>query len=324
MKIFITGVAGMLGSHLSELLIKENHAIIGVDNLDVGKLQNLKKIKNNKKFKFIKTNLNNKKIIESEIKKSDIVVHLAAIKKVSELQSSFKTLDVNVNTTRLILDLVKKYKKRLIFASTSDVYGVSTKLPFNESDNLVIGQSLARRWAYAVSKLYCEHLCYCYHKDFNVDATILRYFGGFSEKSSFSWSGGHIPVFINQLLNNKKITIHGDGNQTRSMGHADDLARGTYLAIKSKKVNGKIINIGNDEEISVLSSLKIIAKELKIKIKKNQILFIPEKKIYGNYKDLRRRIPDLKNAKKYLGYKPKISFKKAIKIVIDEYKKNTK
>ena len=102
MKIFITGVAGMLGSHLSELLIKENHAIIGVDNLDVGKLQNLKKIKNNKKFKFIKTNLNNKKIIESQIKKSDIVVHLAAIKKVSELQSSFKTLDVNVNTTRLV------------------------------------------------------------------------------------------------------------------------------------------------------------------------------------------------------------------------------
>ncbi len=322
MKIFITGVSGMLGSHLSELLIKKRHKVVGVDNLVVGKKENLKKIINDKNFKFIKYDIKRKSKINFFVKNCDAVVHLAAVKKVSEHQSSFKTLDVNVNPTRYILDAAKKYNKRVIFASTSDVYGISNKIPFKETGNLVYGQSLAKRWAYAISKLYCEHLCYCYHKDFNLDVIILRYFGGFSEKSSFTWSGGHIPVFIKQLLTNQKITIHGDGKQTRSMGHAHDLARGTYLALLSKKANGKIFNIGNDEELSVIKSLKIIANELKIKLNKNMIKFIPEKDIYGNYKDLRRRNPDLSYSFKILGYKPRIKFKRAIKLVINEYKKN--
>ena len=130
-------------------------------------------------------------------------MHLAAIKKVSEHQSSFNTLDVNVNSTKNILEASKNLKK--VILPQHQTYMVFQKIPFKESGDLVYGQSLAKRWAYAVSKLYCEHLCYCYHKDFNLNVTILRYFGGFSEKSSFTWSGGHIPVFINQLLTNQKL-----------------------------------------------------------------------------------------------------------------------
>lgn len=320
MKILITGVAGMLGSHLSELLLKKKHKIIGVDNLEVGKIKSLSECIKNKNFFFYKFDIKQKKKLEKISKNCDVIIHLAAVKKITELQSSFKTLDVNVNSTRYILDIAKKYKKRVIFASTSDVYGVSKKLPFKEDQNLVLGQSLAKRWSYAVTKLYCEHLCYCYFKEFNVDVTILRYFGGFSEKSSFTWSGGHIPIFINQLLNNKKIIIHGDGKQTRSMAHAKDLANGTYLALKSKKASGLIINIGNNEEYTVYDTLKLIAKELKINLKKRKIEFVSERKVFGNYKDIRRRRPDLNLAKKVLGYKPKIKLKKAIKMVLKKYK----
>ena len=262
-----------------------------------------------------------RKKVENLIKKVDTIVHLAAIKKVTELQSSFATLDVNVTSTKIVLNGAKKYKKKVIFASTSDVYGISKKIPFKETEDLVIGQSLAKRWSYAVSKIYCEHLCYCYYKEFGVDVVILRYFGGFSHKSSFSWSGGHIPNFINQILNKKPVTIHGDGKQTRSMGHASDLAMGTYLSIRSKKAIGKIINIGNDEEISVIRTLKIILKEMRLSYKNINIKFIPQKKIYGNYKDLRRRKPSLKLARKILGYKPKIPLSKAIKMVINEVSK---
>ena len=320
MKILITGVAGMLGSHLSELLLKKKHKIIGVDNLEVCKIKRLSECIKNKNFFFYKFDIKQKKKLEKISKNCDVIIHLAAVKKITELQSSFKTLDVNVNSTRYILDIAKKYKKRVIFASTSDVYGVSKKLPFKEDQNLVLGQSLAKRWSYAVTKLYCEHLCYCYFKEFNVDVTILRYFGGFSEKSSFTWSGGHIPIFINQLLNNKKIIIHGDGKQTRSMAHAKDLANGTYLALKSKKASGLIINIGNNEEYTVYDTLKLIAKELKINLKKRKIEFVSERKVFGNYKDIRRRRPDLNLAKKVLGYKPKIKLKKAIKMVLKKYK----
>ena len=318
MKVLITGVAGMLGSHLAELLIKKKHYVIGIDNLSVGKKNNIKIEKTNKNFKFYKTDVINAKKINSLAKKVDVIFHLAAIKKVTELQSSFNTLDINVRTTKVVLEAAKKFDKKVIFASTSDVYGVSKKIPLNETDNLVLGQSLAKRWSYAVSKIYCEHLCYCYYKDFKVDIVILRYFGGFSHRSSFSWSGGHIPVFLNQILNKKTITIHGDGNQTRSMGHAIDLAYGTYLAMKSKKAVGRIINIGNDEEISVINTLKLILRKLKIKLIDIKIKYIPEKKIYGNYKDIRRRKPNLMLAKKILGYKPKIKLEKAIDMVINE------
>lgn len=321
MKILITGVAGMLGSHLAEILVEKKFTVYGVDNLIVGKKKNLNFDFKNKYFHFHKVNACNKKKIENLIKKVDVIVHLAAIKKVTEIQSSFATLDVNVKSTKIMLDGAKKFKKKLIFASTSDVYGISKKIPFEENGELVLGQSLAKRWSYAVSKIYCEHLCYCYYKEFGVDIVILRYFGGFSHKSSFSWSGGHIPNFINQILNKKPVTIHGDGKQTRSMGHAYDLAMGTYLSIKSKKAIGRIINIGNDQEISVIQTLKMILKEMNLSYKEVNVKFIPQKKIYGNYKDIRRRKPSLKLAKKILGYRPKISLSKAIKLVVNEIKK---
>ena len=321
MKVFITGVAGMLGSHLSEILLSKNFRVYGIDNLAVGRKSNIKSLLKNKNFTFIKGDINQKKNIFKFVKKVDIVVHLAAVKKVTELQPSYKTLITNVVATKIVLDAVKIYKKKLIFASTSDVYGISEKLPFNEKNNLIIGSSLAKRWSYAVSKIYCEHLCYCYHKDYKVNLTILRYFGGFSHKSSFSWSGGHIPQFIDKILKKKVIEIHGDGRQTRSMGHAIDLAYGTYLAIISKKINGEIINIGNDEEISVLDTLKIISKKMGTSMNKLKIKHVPQSKIFGNYKDIRRRRPDIKLAKK-LGFKPKISLEKAIELVINEKTKS--
>ena len=146
---------------------------------------------------------------------------------------------------------------------------------------------------------------------------ILRYFGGFSDKSALLWSGGHIPIFIDQLMKNEEVTIHGDGLQTRSMGHASDLAIGTYLALKNiDKCSGEIINIGNDEEISILDSVYLIAEELKIKKEEIKLKFIPEKEVFGTYKDLRRRIPNLDKAKKLLGYHPSIKFKDALKLVI--------
>jgi UDP-glucose 4-epimerase len=320
MKILITGVAGMLGSHLADILINKNYEVYGIDNLSVGKKNNIK-IKNKKKFKFFKLDIRNKNKVFQIIKKVNTVVHLAAIKKVSENQSSFPTLDINVTGTKIVLDAAKKFKKKVIFASTSDVYGISKKLPFKENENLVLGQSLAKRWAYAVSKIYCEHLCYCYHKEFGVDIVILRYFGGFSHRSSFSWSGGHIPAFVNQILKKQPITVHGNGKQTRSMGHAIDLANGTYLAMKSKRAIGKIINIGNNQEISVLKTLKMVLKEMNININDVKIKFIPEKKIFGNYRDIRRRKPSLSLAKKILGYKPKISTAKAIKMLVNEINK---
>jgi UDP-glucose 4-epimerase len=321
MKIGITGCAGMLGSHLTELLLADGHEIVGIDNLDVGTLENIKDSHKSNNFTFYKFDAREKELVASVFIGCEVIVHLAAVKKVTESQASFLTLDVNVETTRNILELAKINGAKVVFASTSDIYGVSTEVPFKEDQNLILGQSLAKRWAYAVSKLYCEHLCVSYNKDFNVDVVMLRYFGGFSEKSSFTWSGGHIPIFIDQILKGKPLTIHGDGKQTRSMGHASDLANGTYLAIKNiDKCSGEIINIGNDEEMSVLDSAYLVAQILGIEKDDLEIEFIPEKEIYGKYRDLRRRRPDLTKAKELLGYEPKIKFQEAIQLVAETLK----
>ena len=314
--IGITGIAGMLGSHLSEQLITANYTVKGIDNLSVGKLENLEKIINNEKFSLEINDGRNIDALRKIFKDCDTIIHLAAVKKVVENQSSFETLDVNVKITQNVLEIAKEKNINVIMASTSDVYGVSEEIPFKENQNLKIGDSTAKRWAYAVSKLYCEHLCISYCKDFDVKVCILRYFGGFSDKSSFTWSGGHVPIFINQILNGDPITIHGDGKQTRSMGHADDLAYGTFLAmINIDKVNGEIINIGNTEEFSVIDTAYLVADILKKGKNDIKIEFIPEEKVYGTYKDLRRRVPDISKARRLLGYEPKISFKQALELV---------
>lgn len=321
MKIGITGCAGMLGSHLTELLLQEGHEVIGIDNLDVGSLENIQEYQKDKNFSFYRFDAREKALVASVFIGCEVIVHLAAIKKVTESQASFLTLDVNVETTKNVLELSKINGAKVVFASTSDIYGVSTEVPFKEDQNLILGQSLAKRWAYAVSKLYCEHLCVSYHKDFGVDVVMLRYFGGFSEKSSFTWSGGHIPIFIDQILKDLPLTIHGDGKQTRSMGHASDLARGTFLAIKNiDKCSGEIINIGNDEEMSVLDSAYLVAEVLGVSKEDLKIDFIPESEIYGDYRDLRRRLPDLSKAKKLLGYEPKVPFKDAVIMVANTLK----
>jgi UDP-glucose 4-epimerase len=321
MKIGITGCAGMLGSHLTDLLLQEGHEVIGIDNLDVGSYDNINEHLQDKNFSFYRFDAREKELVASVFIGCEVIVHLAAVKKVTESQASFLTLDVNVETTKNILELAKINGAKVVFASTSDIYGVSTEVPFKEDQNLILGQSLAKRWAYAVSKLYCEHLCVSYNKDFGVDVVMLRYFGGFSEKSSFTWSGGHIPIFIDQILKDLPITIHGDGKQTRSMGHASDLARGTFLAVKNiDKCSGEIINIGNDEEMSVLDSAYLVAEVLGVSKEDLKIDFIPESEIYGDYRDLRRRLPDLSKAKKLLGYEPKVPFKEAVTMVANTLK----
>ena len=321
MKIGITGCAGMLGSHLTDLLLQEGHEVIGIDNLDVGSYDNINEHLQDKNFSFYRFDAREKELVASVFIGCEVIVHLAAVKKVTESQASFLTLDVNVETTKNILELAKINGAKVVFASTSDIYGVSTEVPFKEDQNLILGQSLAKRWAYAVSKLYCEHLCVSYNKDFGVDVVMLRYFGGFSEKSSFTWSGGHIPIFIDQILKDLPITIHGDGKQTRSMGHASDLARGTFLAVKNiDKCSGEIINIGNDEEMSVLESAYLVAEVLGVSKEDLRIDFIPESEIYGDYRDLRRRLPDLTKAKKLLGYEPKVPFKEAVTMVANTLK----
>ena len=316
-KVLITGAAGMIGSHLSDELLRKGYKVVGMDNLAVGRIENIEHNLKDRNFKFIRADILDMDAVKSASKNVDIIVHLAASKKIGEDGSAFKTLAVNTEGTRNVFEAAKKRRIKVIFASTSDVYGNSDDLPFREDGKLVIGSPTAKRWAYAASKIYCEQLAFAYYKEFKVPIVILRYFGGFSPRASFSWSGGHVPVFIKAVLNNRPVMIHGRGKQTRSMAYVDDLIAGTVLAMESSRAVGEIFNIGNDEETAVIETaclIKEISGRTKVPVK-----FIPFKKVFGDYAEIMRRVPDLSKAKKMLGYQPTISLREGIKRTIEHY-----
>lgn len=320
-KVLITGVAGMIGSHLTDSLLEKGYSVLGIDDLSVGKIENIEQQQNNNNFVFQKIDVSNFPQMQEVFQDVEIIVHLAAKKKIGEDGSGYNTLTVNTKGTENVLELAKEFHCKIIIASTSDVYGMSPELPLKEDGDILIGPSMIKRWSYAVSKLYCEQLAFAYYKEFAVPIVILRYFGGFSPRSSFTWSGGHIPLFVEAILKNEELIIHGDGKQTRSMGYVTDLVDGTILAMNNSAAIGQIINIGNDEEMSVIDTAHLIneiantGNELKIK-------FLPFKEIFGKYKDIMRRVPDISKAKELLGYKPKVRLREAIEKTIKYHGKN--
>ncbi len=315
--ILITGVAGMIGSHLSEELLARDYKVVGIDDLSYGSLSNLSGSLPHPNFKFYKVNILDFDTLKILSKDVSTIIHLAAVKKIAEKDISLPTLQVNTKGTENVLEAAKMWGCKVVFASTSDVYGTSPHLPLNEDGDLTIGPSLIRRWSYAVSKLYGEQLAFAYYHDHKLPIVIIRYFGAFSHRSSFSWSGGHIPIFIRAILKDEEVIIHGNGSQTRSMGFVSDLVQGTILALESERAVGEIINIGNDEELSVLDSAKLISKIVNNGLEP-RLKFVPMSEVFGKYKDIQRRIPDLSKAKRLLGYEPKTRLEDAIRLTVRE------
>lgn len=319
-KVLITGVAGMIGSHLLDVLLSKGYEVTGIDNFTYGAQSNIHQQLKHPSFRFFEQDIRDPDAVEKAADGVSAIIHLAAVKKISEKEPAYPTLSVNATGTENILNVARKTGAKVLFASTSDVYGMSPDLPLNEEGDLLLGPGMIKRWSYAVSKLYGEQLSNAYYRDFGVPVVILRYFGAFSPRSNFSWSGGHIPIFIHKILRDETLDIHGDGSQTRSMGFVSDLVKGTVLALENEKAIGEIINLGNNEELSVLDSAKLIhslantGRELKLK-------FVPMSEIFGNYKDIMRRVPDLSKAKRILGYEPKVSMKQAILETLTEAKK---
>lgn len=316
-KILVTGVAGMIGSHFLDELLKKNYTVLGLDNLSYGSIENIKHNMDNPNFKFYNVDVTDLEALKILGKDIDIIVHLAAFKKIGEKDLSMPTFKINGKGTENVFEVAKMWGCKVVFASTSDVYGMSPDLPLNEDGDLLLGPSMIKRWSYAVSKLYGEQLAFAYYHDYKVPVVVIRYFGGFSPRSSFAWSGGHVPIFIRAIMNDEEVIVHGDGTQTRSMGFVTDLVNGTMLAMENKNAVGEIINIGNDEELSVIDTAKMI-HEIANTGKPLKINFVPMSVVFGKYKDIMRRIPDLSKAKRILGYEPKFKLKASIIETINE------
>jgi len=311
MKIGITGCAGFLGSHLADSLLAKGHKVVGIDNLSMGKMENIQHNLNHPNFNFFKIDVRNLDLLKRHLSKSDVIVHLAAY-KIPRYGNALQTLLVNSQGIYNVLETAKENKCKVVLASTSDVYGKNPNLPFNEDDDLVMGPSTVARWSYAVSKLYDEHLCFAYQEEYKFPIVVLRIFGSYGPRHHLSWWGGPQSVFISQILNNEEVTIHGDGKQTRTFTYVSDTIDGIVAAVESDKANGHIFNIGSTYEISIIDLARLI-KKLSNTSNKLKLKFVPYSSFSGKkYEDVRRRIPDISKAKQILNFIPKVRLEEGL------------
>jgi UDP-glucose 4-epimerase len=306
-KIIVTGAAGFIGSNLCISLIEKGHTVVGIDNLSRGEKRWLNKIINHPKFLFLECS------IEEGLRKVEsepllTIVHLAS-EKIPRYDSGWKTLKENEFNSNLVINFSIKYKARLLFASTSDVYGNNKDVPFSEESNIVLGNSDNKRWNYALSKLHTEHLLFAANREFNLQFNIMRFFGCYGPHQALGWWGGPQSVFIQKLLNNEKIEIHGTGNQTRSYLFINDLIDGIIQLINNNFINNEVFNFcrNPDDEISVFHLAELI----------NEIIFhnksleydLIEYASFGKYDEVMRRVGSPDKAKRLLNWEAKTDLK---------------
>ncbi len=311
----VTGVAGFIGSNLLRVLIDRGYQVVGIDNLANGFTRNIAPYLKHPRFQFVQSDITLPETLLGQ-PRVDYVVHLAAY-KIPRYGNILDTLHINLRGTENILEFARQVGCKVVFASTSDVYGKNPEVPFKETDNLVLGESGIARWAYAASKIYDEHLCFAHKEKHHTRITIVRYFGGYGPNQHMTWWGGPQSVFIDAILNDKPIDIHGDGLQTRSFTYVDDLVAGTVLTMESDAADGEIFNLGDTREVTIVGLAEIIWKLMKgegpVSLK-----FIPYSSFFGGkYEDVRRRIPDITKAKEVLGFEPTMRLEEGLKIAID-------
>jgi len=313
-KILISGGAGFIGSHLAEKLLKDNKEVFVVDNLSTGRLENIEHLKSNENFHFIEGSVLDEVLMKELIGKVEQVYHLAAavgVKKI--LEEPLDCLLTNIKGTEIVLKEAEKRKVKVLIASSSEVYGKGDKVPFKEEDDRIYGSVYNNRWIYAFSKGVDEFLGLAYYKEKNVPVIIVRFFNVIGPRQIGRY-GMVVPTFIKQAFKGEPITVYGDGNQTRSFADVDDIVKAIIKLMNTKQAEGQVINLGADREISINN----LAKKVKeLTNSSSKITHIPYNQAYPDgFEDLRRRVPDISNARRMIGYEPKFSLEETIKKII--------
>ena len=310
MNILITGGAGFIGSHLTEQLLAHNHWVTIIDDLSTGSIHNIQHLKTADKFHYVLDTVANQQVMAELVDAADIIYHLAAAVGVRLIvENPTRTIETNIRGTEIVLELAAKKKKRVLIASTSEVYGKRNSVPFRESDDLVLGPPDKGRWSYACSKAIDEFLAVAYWKEKKVPTVVVRLFNTVGPRQTGRY-GMVIPSLIKQALAGHDITVYGDGAQTRCFTHVND-ATGALIALaEHPDANGEVYNIGSTEEISVLA---LAEKIKKLTESPSKIVFIPYSQAYEEgFEDMMRRVPDLTKIERLVGYRPRISLEQIL------------
>jgi UDP-glucose 4-epimerase len=314
MRVLITGGAGFVGSHLSEALLDRGDEVYVLDDLSTGSIDNISHLKTNPKFHYTIDTVTNEPLLAELVDRCDTVVHLAAAVGVKLIvESPVRTIETNVHGTEVVLKVANKKKKKVLIASTSEVYGKSAKVPFSEDDDLVMGPTSKHRWAYACSKMIDEFLALAYFKERKLPVIIVRLFNTVGPRQTGQY-GMVVPNFVRQALANEPITVFGDGTQQRSFTYVGDVVRAMVALIDEPKAIGQVFNIGNGKEISIEGLASLIKK---MTGSSSTIVKIPYDQAYeSGFEDMPRRVPDISKIGALIGYKPTVELDEILERVI--------
>jgi len=308
-KYLVTGGAGFIGSHLVEKLIARGDQVVILDDLSTGISQNLGSVEG--KVKFQKGNVLDRSIMEKLVAESDYVVHLAAALGVFNIVNKpLESLKTNLQGSEIVLEACDKYRKPVLIASTSEIYGKNDKVPLNEEDDRIIGHPLKSRWSYSEAKAVDESLAYFYFLENKLPIRIVRFFNTVGPRQVGHY-GMVVPRFVSAALKNESLSVYGSGDQIRCFCHVTDAVKALLLVMDSDKAVGQVFNVGNNSQISIM---ELANKVIEITGSKSSIEKIAYEKAYPEgFEDMQRRVPDISKIKQVLGWEPKINLDQIIK-----------
>ena len=319
MRALLTGGAGFIGSHLAERLLELGHEVQVLDNLSTGSIDNIAHLKGRAGFSYVIDTVTNEPLLAEMIDQCDVVYHLAAAVGVKLIvEQPVHTIETNVHGTEVVLKHANKKKKLVVIASTSEVYGKSTDVPFREGADLVLGATVKHRWAYACSKLIDEFLALAYWKEKKLPIVIVRLFNTVGPRQTGQY-GMVLPTFVRQALAGQPITVFGDGTQSRSFTYVADVVDALVKLAQEPRAIGEVFNVGNTEEVTI--------RELAERVKRiagssSPVQLVPYDEAYeAGFEDMPRRVPDISKVHNLIGYQPSLALDEIVCRVVESFQK---
>jgi UDP-glucose 4-epimerase len=318
MRALITGGCGFIGSHLAEALVQRGDHVTVVDDLSTGRFDNVAHLVGRPRFQFVIETILNEAVMDRLVSECDIIYHLAAAVGVELIvHDPVRVIETNIKGCEAVMRIGARYRKKIMLASTSEIYGKNDRVPFSEDDDGVLGATTRSRWSYACSKAMDEFLALAYHKQMALPVVIMRFFNTVGPRQTGRY-GMVVPRFVQQALRGENLTVYGDGQQSRCFTYVGDVIRAVMGLAEAPEAVGEVFNIGGSQEVTIET---LARRTITLTGSRSELVFIPYDQAYEKgFEDMRRRVPDTTKIRRYIGWRPEVDLDGILTDVIASFR----